>query len=279
LDLIISDIHADIDALEKILGVVYSKEFQKNYGEISRIINLGDLLERGTHPKQVLSKLDSLSKNYPLESVMGNHDEAFLYGRAISGSPLESISAHDTLTAKDLAFFKENKDHTFGRQEFLDKKNQIMCVHGGPLDPTKIIPKDAEGETWLYQKTWQRISPEKSEFYSYYGYHYLPSSAFSEVKKQLDNFVILCGHQHEEAALSQDETGIQNIFDIVTPQTEKLDDYTIQKKEFEIEDSKNYLIRVGLGGPEGYYGMGQAEPHFGIIQYNPRKVTLFTINT
>ena len=68
MDLIISDIHADITALENILGVIYSPDFKKNYGEYSRIINLGDLLERGTHPKEVLNKLNSLSKNYTLES-------------------------------------------------------------------------------------------------------------------------------------------------------------------------------------------------------------------
>ena len=159
MDLIISDIHADYTALENILGVVESPDFKKNYGEFSRIINLGDILERGTHPKEVLNKLDSLSKNYTLESVMGNHDEAFLYGRTVSGNPLESIGTHDLLTDDDLSFFKKNKDETFGRQEFLDKKNKILCVHGGPLDPKNITPKDAEVDSWLYQKTWQRVSP------------------------------------------------------------------------------------------------------------------------
>lgn len=277
MDLIFSDIHADISGLENILGVVDSKDFKKNYGEISRIINLGDLLERGTHPKEVLNKLDSLLKNYKLESVMGNHDEAFLYGRTISGNPPESIGAHETLTDEDLSFFKKNKDETYSRQEFIDKKNKIMCIHGGPLNPESITPKD-EKENWLYQKTWQRISEEKSAYSSYYGYHYMPKSAFDQVKTQLDNFVIFCGHQHEEAAMSQDDSGIKNILDDTKPKKEKLANYSLEKKEIQIDDSKNYLIRLGLGGPEGYYGTGKAKSHFGIIQDNPRKVILYTID-
>ena len=60
MDLVFSDIHADIDALELIIDLVTSNEFKKEYGEISRILNLGDVLERGTHPKEVLEKLSIL---------------------------------------------------------------------------------------------------------------------------------------------------------------------------------------------------------------------------
>jgi predicted MPP superfamily phosphohydrolase len=125
MDLVFSDIHADIDALESIISIATSSEFTKSYGNFSRIINLGDVLERGTHPKQVLDKLKSLEKNYPLVSVMGNHDEAFLYKRIVSGSSIESIIAHEDLSPDDLSFFPQNKDGTFGNQLFLDKKKWI----------------------------------------------------------------------------------------------------------------------------------------------------------
>ncbi len=96
MDLVISDIHADISALDTIIDVTTSADFKIKYGEISRIINLGDVLERGTNPKQVLEKIMELSKNYPVISVIGNHDEAFLYKRPVSGSSFESIIAHDS---------------------------------------------------------------------------------------------------------------------------------------------------------------------------------------
>ena len=277
MDLLISDIHADISALDAILDLTTSIDFKKKYGEISRIINLGDVLERGTHPKQVLEKMMDLSKNYPMVSIMGNHDEAFLYRRQVSGSSLESIGAHDSLTDTDLEFFKKNQDGTYGQQEFLEKKTGLVCVHGGPLDPKKITPKDAAQDAWLYQKSWQRLSEE--EFFDYYGYHYTASSAFTEAKTKVENPIILCGHQHTEAALTQNRNGIQEILSKTKLQTEKLSDFMVEKKEILIESGNSYLIRVGLGGPEGYYGTGEAKPHFGILQDNPKKIILFGINS
>ena len=44
MDLVFSDIHADIDALDLIIDVVASYEFIQKYGQVSRIINLGDVL-------------------------------------------------------------------------------------------------------------------------------------------------------------------------------------------------------------------------------------------
>ena len=58
MDLVISDIHADISALNTIMDLVTSVDFKKKYSEISRILNLGDVLERGTRPKEVLEKME-----------------------------------------------------------------------------------------------------------------------------------------------------------------------------------------------------------------------------
>jgi predicted MPP superfamily phosphohydrolase len=275
LDLVFSDIHADINGLESILKIASSSDFVKKYGNFSRIINLGDVLERGTKPKQVLARLQSLEKNYPIVSVMGNHDEAFLYNKLIGASSIESMDAHANLSKEDIAFFKENKDGTFGQQLFLDKKNNMLCVHGGPLDPKKITPKNANDETWLYHRSWQRLSPEDFEFFDYSGYHYKASSAFDEAKNNQAN-MILCGHQHEEAALVQDGE-IHEIYSSLKVSQEKTSNHILEKREIEINPSYNYLIRLGLGGPAGKYGGGYTDPHFGIILYDPKKVILFTI--
>ena len=277
MDLIFSDIHADINALNKIIDLTTSSHFKKKYGEFSRVINLGDVLERGDKPKQVLQKMTELSKNYSFKSVMGNHDEAFLYGRKVSGSSFESLYAHESLTEKDLEFFKKNKDNTYGTQEFLDKKNSLVCVHGGPLNPKKITPKDAGKESWLYEKCWQRLS-EYEEF-SPYGYNYKASSAFSEAKTKIENSIILCGHQHEEAVITQNHKGIEDILSKTKPKREKLGDFTVEKKEFRIKQEQSYLVRLGLGGPQGYYGIGEANPHFGIIQHDSKRIILFAINS
>ncbi len=277
MDLVFSDIHADIDGLESILHVTTSNDFTKKYGNFARIINLGDVLERGSHPKQVLDRLESLKKNYQIISVMGNHDEAFLYKRPVSGGPISSWAAHQKLKEDNLSFFAKNKDGTFGQQEYIDTKNKLFCVHGGPLAPAKITPKNAYDEAWLYQRSWQRLSDEDFEFFSYAGYHYLPSSAFEEVENHLSNFVILCGHQHKETVIIQDKN-IKEIFSSLKVTQEKYSEFVLEKREIEINSSYNYLIRLGIGGPAGYYGTGHSRPHFGLVQYNPKKVILFTIN-
>ncbi|NDB46644.1 MAG: hypothetical protein EB163_05055 [Nitrososphaeria archaeon] len=274
MDLVFSDIHADIDGLETILDLTNSSEFQSRYGKFSRIINLGDLLERGTSPKQVLHKMNEMSKSYPMISVMGNHDEGFLYKKFLSGSSYASIKEHELLSEKDTEFFKQNKDETFGDQYSIDRKANLFCVHGGPLDPNKIT-KNGD-DPWLYQRTWQRLSEEDFEFYSYSGYHYKAESAFDEAKTELDDFIILCGHQHMEAAIRQSKSEITNILPFKY-ETEKIGKYVLRKRQIPIEKNCNYLVRVGLGGPQGYYGGGFARPHFGIIQDDPKTIVLFEL--
>jgi hypothetical protein len=283
MDLVISDIHADINGLETILGIVTSPNFIEKYGDFSRILCLGDILERGTHPKQVLSRLQELSSRYTVEAVMGNHDEAHLYKKPISGSTLESIDAHNKLDENDLGFFSENKDGTFGSQQFVDSKHNVICVHGGPLEPENIMPKGVQEEDlWLYQKTWQRITEEDFEFFSYTGYHYNAASAFLAGKKHLKNFVIFCGHQHKEHAIeysdNKETNKIKNILSQSLLQKEKIDQVTLNKKEITIQPDKSYIIRVGMAGPQGYYGKGFTNPHFGLVDYQSNIVRLFSID-
>ena len=275
MDLIFSDIHADISALDTIINLSTSAHFTKKYGEFSRVINLGDLLERGINPKLVLEKMKELSKNYSMLSVMGNHDESFIYGKNLEGSSLESMAMHHALQEKELEFFTKNTDGTFGVQENIDKKNGLVCVHGGPLNPKKIMPKNPENE-WLYQKTWQRLSDDEG-FFSHYGYHYSASSAFSEAKTKTPNPIILCGHQHMEATLAHTKEGVKDILSETKVQTEKIGDHVIEKREISIKADTSYLVRLGLGGPEGHYGTGEAIPHFGIIQDDQKKIILFGI--
>jgi len=278
LDLVFSDIHADLNGLNLILETASSKEFEKKYGSFSRVINLGDLLERGIQPREVISKLKILEKNYPLFSVMGNHDEGFLNQIEVSGSSYESRDSHSKLDKEDLSFFKKNTDGTFGYQEFIDTKNGLFCVHGGPLDPKKITPKNANDEAWLYQRNWQRLTCEEFEFFSYSGYHYRASSAFEEAEKHVKNHIILCGHQHMETAIMNQDDKVHEIYSNLQTKKETMSGHVIESKEIDINPENNYLIRLGLGGPAGYYGIGLSVPHFAIVEYNPKKVILFTVN-
>ena len=87
----------------------------------------------------------------------------------------------------------------------------------------------------------------------------------------------MCGHQHLEAAIIEDDQ-VHEIYSALKPTKEKTSDHTLEAREIEINPVSNYLIRLGLGGPQGYYGNSPTVPHFAIVQYNPKKVILFTVN-
>jgi hypothetical protein len=219
--------------------------------------------------------MSDLSKSFPVISVMGNHDEGFLYRRFLSGSSYASLKAHELLSEHDLEFFRQNKDGTYGDQFVIDQKNKLLIVHGGPLDPEKITQNG--DDPWLYQRTWQRLSEENNEFYSYYGYHYKPASAFKEGNTHFDDFTILCGHQHIEAAIRQSKDQITNIWSF-QHKTEKISNHVLNTREFLIEQKSNYIFRIGLGGPQGDHKGQPAKPHFSILQHDPKNMIFFQID-
>ena len=141
------------------------------------------------------------------------------------------------------------------------------------------MPKNAGEESWLYQKSWQRISEEDTEFFSFYGYHYKPLSAFKEVKTKLKNFVIFCGHQHIETGFKEERGKVSEFFSNIPTKSELISSYHVLKKEIELDPFSNYIIRLGLGGPEGYYGIGKPNPHFGINLKTQNRVILFEIKS
>jgi hypothetical protein len=81
-----------------------------------------------------------------------------------------------------------------------------------------------------------------------------------------------------EATLVHQEGKISEIYSKLESKKEKIAGHVLERKEIEIHPASDYLIRLGLGGPAGYYGVGSSVPHFAIIQYNPKKVILFTVN-
>ncbi len=72
---IISDIHGDYDALEKVL-----QRFDNDH-QVGLILCAGDLVGRGPHPEKVVD----LIRNRQIVTVRGNHDEWF-YGLSSASS-------------------------------------------------------------------------------------------------------------------------------------------------------------------------------------------------
>ncbi|MFQ6089492.1 MAG: metallophosphoesterase, partial [Candidatus Methanofastidiosia archaeon] len=200
-----------------------------------------------------------LQREFEVKSVLGNHDEAFLYNMPISGSGLESRRAHLKLRNSDLSFFNDLP------QFLIDERERIIAVHGGPLDPERIMPQGLGASArWLYQRTWQRIADVS--FFDFSGFHYTPEMAFEHVRRE--NFLILCGHQHLEAAYSgilKDFWMVEDILDDVNLEMREYAGFDLELKSIRRERGFSYLIRLGIAGPEGYRYLGWNRAHFGLI--------------
>ncbi len=80
-----------------------------------------------------------------------------------------------------------------------------------------------------------------------------------------------------EGIIEQSDNVVTNLLPKTKPKKEKILDFNFEVKEIPIESNKNYIIRVGLGGPQGYYGTGLSRSHFGLADYDKKIVKLFSI--
>jgi predicted phosphodiesterase len=273
--LLISDIHADLQALDEIVEMAYSDAFSKRYGPLKKIINLGDVIERGHHPHEVVERLKGL-KN--VESILGNHDEAFLFFRAICMPDPESVKAHKAYrsTGKYRGFFEGM------HKNYIDSSSLLYAAHGGPIDQFSLITDEMDIETgWLFSQTWQRISEMGTRYLDPSGYHYLPEDAFEEVKVEFkrNGFIILCGHEHEEAAYRQQGDTVDNMLAKLEEHMIDLNGRQVTEKRLDIEGNSNYLVRVGIAGPEGYLSRSARDrSYFGVLQEKAGRRTLYLLN-
>ncbi len=257
--LFFSDIHADIGALDEILRLAYGEDFSRRYGPVSKIINLGDIMERGHSPGEVVDRLEGLGG---VESILGNHDEAFLRRIPVSGSDSDSELAHEEYrkTGRHERFFRGMGKY------YVDTANRLYAVHGGPIDPCAITPEGAEGvEAWLYTQPWQRISEAGMRYADGSGYHYLPADAFDAVRPTFGapGFAIVCGHEHYESAYRLKGGAIDDLEGELEEARVPMAGREVREKKLPIEGDSCYLIRLGIAGPEGYGEYIEDRCHFG----------------
>jgi hypothetical protein len=272
--LLFSDIHADIEALEALLAIANSQDFIARYGHITKAINLGDALQRGYHPGEVVRRLKELKG---LESVLGNHDESFLYKLSLLGNDPRSVRAHDSyfVTGEYESFFQG-----MGKT-YVDLDKKLYAVHGGPIDPLNIPLKERTmDDEWIYSQTWQRISVIGESFIDNCGYNYLPSQAFDSVKPTFgsDGFVIACGHNHKEAAFVQKDGNVEDILQKLECGEISLNGHKIREKRLPVCEDSNYLVRLGIAGPEGFLQYGWDTCYFGVLVDRSGARTLYLLN-
>ena len=261
--LIISDIHADVHALNAILSVVADPKFIARYGEVRQVINLGDTVERGNHPVETIERLLELTDETKLVSIMGNHDEAFLSDQEVLGSSSESIEAHLELreNIRSLRFLKGLP------QYWTDERSRVLAVHGGPIDPETIPDSEKEiPDERAYRRTWQRISEAGYDFVTDSGYYYTPELAFDYVEETFGRgFLILCGHEHHEACYSDVDGEVKYILNDMIRRKEVFSGRVVRVRSMMRHEGVSYLVRVGIAGPAGYAESGQKTSHFGLL--------------
>ena len=147
---IVSDIHANVEALEVVLADIRKKM-------IKEIICLGDIIGYGPNPRECLQQLMNCKV-----VLMGNHEEAVLYyGEDFNPKAREAIDwTRDQLNLPDKPK-EENYDlwNFLGIMEQLVVTDEAMFVHASPRDPTKeyVTPEDTKKNPEKLQEIFERF--------------------------------------------------------------------------------------------------------------------------
>lgn len=132
---ILSDIHANLSALQAVI-----KDFQTKY-EPDALLLLGDLVDYGMRPNEVIEEIEILSRAYPiLCNLYGNHEKAVI-------SPQEHLPHFSSergrqmleytcskLSQKSIDYI-QNMMESSGQKSLQINGQNILCVHGSLDDP------------------------------------------------------------------------------------------------------------------------------------------------
>jgi predicted phosphodiesterase len=159
---VISDIHANLEALQTVLAHI---ETQK----VDRIICLGDILGYGPNPVECVDLVATRCE----WSLMGNHDFGALY------EPTNFNQAAEQAAYWTRAQFEAEPDpaKAASRWEFLGRLkvrvlwDEFLCVHGSPRRPINeyLFPEDAINSPVKMQQIFDRV-----EKYCLVGHTHVP---------------------------------------------------------------------------------------------------------
>lgn len=125
---IISDIHANIEALNAVL---------RDIGKVTSIYCVGDLVGYGPDPNKVIEILETLG----IKSVMGNHDYATINNAPVGFNEIAAAAVHwghKNISKENMKLLSSLPEHLLVEYDNLS----MYLVHGSPRDPLNeyIIP-------------------------------------------------------------------------------------------------------------------------------------------
>ncbi|WP_212003262.1 metallophosphoesterase [Chitinophaga sp. HK235] len=159
---IISDIHANLPALEAVLADI------SRFGA-DQVYCLGDLTDAAPWPNEVIQKIRSLR----IPTIMGNHDERIAFDLPVfplaKHSPAEQAARADTIQLTKNTITAENKHFLQSLPALLQLRFahlNILLAHGSPHS----------NETYLYETH--------------------PEAALVEMMDAFSSNVLIIGHTH-----------------------------------------------------------------------------------
>lgn len=149
---VLSDIHANLSALEAVI-----KDFREKY-QPQGIILLGDVVNYGMRPNEVIYEIKHLEKEYPIVcNIFGNHEKAILWpdeylSRFSSSRGREMLKyTLEKLSVESMEYLHTGMEEKGWADINLGGK-KILCVHGNLIDPYwgKIDAADAKDESYAF---------------------------------------------------------------------------------------------------------------------------------
>jgi len=160
---IISDIHSNLEALEKALSIIAEKK-------IEEIVCLGDVVGYGANPNECLSLVRGITSHI----LLGNHDEA-----AVNLKNVEDFNPHAQLAAA-----WTNKTLTDENKKFIEalpytlELSGLRFVHSSPFEPDAwhyiISPEDRSDNFSLF-----------SEPICFFGHSHYPGVYGEKIEDQI----------------------------------------------------------------------------------------------
>jgi diadenosine tetraphosphatase ApaH/serine/threonine PP2A family protein phosphatase len=138
--LILSDLHANIHALDAVLADARRRGYD-------RAVCLGDLVGYGAHPNEVIDRVRELS---PWRQVRGNHDKAAC---GVTDGGAFNEAAHDAILWTREVLTPENRDYLLGLPEGPLEAAGLLLSHGSPLDEEDYILGDPDAQEVMAGRT------------------------------------------------------------------------------------------------------------------------------
>jgi predicted phosphodiesterase len=156
---VISDIHANLAALEAVLDDIETKS-------PDGIINLGDCVSGPLWPRETMELLEARG----IPSVRGNHD------RWLSDRPVERLASSDRFAHGSLGEDWVRK--LYELPATIDVNDDVHAVHGTPTDDNTYLLEDTESG---------RMAPSPR------------AAIIERLGDAMTRAVVLCGHSHRQS--------------------------------------------------------------------------------